>query len=55
MIQPFGNIISKRGNDLKKCISKEPGMGLGKKKKGYYNLLSEGKMYFLKMVHPKNE
>lgn len=34
MIQPFSYIISKRVNDLKKCISNEPGMGLGKGKKG---------------------
>jgi len=34
MIQPFSYIISKRVNDLKKCISNEPGMGLGKEKKG---------------------
>jgi len=34
MIQPFGYIINKRVNDLKKCISNEPGMGLGKEKKG---------------------
>ncbi len=33
MIQPFGYIISKRVNDLKKCISNEPGMGLAKEKK----------------------
>ena len=34
MIQPFSYIISKRVNDLKKCICNEPGMGLGKEKKG---------------------
>lgn len=34
MIQPFSYIISKRVNDLKKCISNEPGMVLGKGKKG---------------------
>lgn len=34
MIQPFGYIISKRVNDLKKCITNEPGIGLGKEKKG---------------------
>ena len=51
MIQPFGNIISKRGNDLKKCISNEPGMGLGKKKKGIINLLFRGMAheYFIKI------
>ncbi|MBA7572386.1 hypothetical protein ES708_14166 [subsurface metagenome] len=51
MIQPFSYIIRKRVNDLKKCISNESGMGLGKEKKGLINLLFMGMAheYFIRI------